>query len=129
MTTKTYRCPGCNTNVSIPADDDMPVCNNTDACGFLFDYDEVTVQAPHKSTVKFSLVGEGHLEGDDREYEVIIKGRCVGYVSAEQRPSAIYDPTESTFVDGFGFGGNIEGVRRYGWGRTRYAAIADAFNV
>lgn len=134
MRNHTYHCTGCDTNVSIPADDDMPVCNNTDNCGFLFDYDIVKPEAPAKPAapskrqIKFSLIGEGHYEGDDREYEVHISGRYSGVVSAEERPAVYQNEAESHFIPGFGFGGQIDGANHYGWGRTRAEAVIDAFS-
>jgi hypothetical protein len=129
----TYRCSICQTVSEHDADDNSPVCNTTDDCGLLFEDEIVKPEAPAKSaapskrSIKFSLIGEGHLEGDDREYEVHVHGQYIGIVSAEQRPAVHQTANEDHFIDGFGFGGEIDGTRSYGWGKTRAAAVIDAF--
>ena len=127
MRNHTYRCGICGQTSQHPADDDTPVCNNSAHCGLLFEDEIVKPEVPTKRSIKFSLIGEGHVEGDDREYEVIVQGRYIGTVAAEQRP-AVHKANEDHFIDGFAFGGDADGVRRYGWGRTRAEAVIDAFS-
>lgn len=128
MSNHTYRCGICGKTSQHPADDNTPVCNNTRHCGLLFEDEIVKPEAPSKRRIKFSLIGEGHLEGDDREYEVTVSGQYVGIVSAEQRPAVHQNENEDHFIDGFGFGGEADGIRRYGWGRTRAEAVIDAYS-
>ena len=87
-----YRCSVCNT-VSVHADDEeFAVCNVSDACGLLFD-DEIVVEkkTDEKAAAKraarslarslrFELIGDGYVAGDERPYEVIRHGRHLGVV-------------------------------------------------
>jgi len=126
--TARYRCSVCDLTSEHPADDDTPICNGTDACGLLFASERIeTNPAPHKARVRFEASNRpagGYAEGDEREYDVIVRGRLVGIVG----PAWIVGATEG--AGSYGWCANIDRAddgALVGEGRTRYAAVAAAY--
>ena len=128
MTTATattaFRCSACGATSTHPADDSTPVCNRTDACGLLFEDERIAATpAPPKRLVKFEASNRpegGYAEGDEREYDVVVRGRTAGIVG----PAWIVGATEGSGT--YGWCANLAGGG-VGEGRTRYEAVAAAF--
>ena len=120
-TRTSYRCSICDRISTHPAEDDTPVCNNTDRCGLLLDEERLASSpAPAKRSLRFDLIGDGYVAGDERHYDVLHRGVCIGTVE----PSWTVGRSEGSIVEGWHFG-HYDG--RIGFGRTRAAAVAAAF--
>lgn len=80
--------------------------------------------APSARSLKFRLIGSpaDFMAGDDRSYDVFYRGQHIGEVGNDYVPTSI----EGEPARGFSYAG-IDG--RTGMGRTRAAAVLDAYVV
>lgn len=120
-----YRCPACDGLVEADPADDMPVCNATDQCGFLFEPDLIpTPPAPYRKGLKFQLADipdGGYRPDDERTYTVHYRGVTIGTVERDWIPAATPGATP---LAGWAFEGN--GLK--GSGLTRAGAVLDAWS-
>lgn len=126
----TYRCSVCHTTSVHDGHPDYAACNETDACGLLFD-DEIVkpVEAPTARSLRFELFGlpADYAPGDDRPYSVLHRGLVIGVVEPGWAPAAKRDGEPVRCWDFSGKG--RDGVQRIGQGSTRAKAVAAAFEV
>jgi len=131
---KSYKCSSCGKTSTHSADDDMPVCSNTDDCGFLYPEDEVKPEAPakpeapriappSKRLVKYRRILSDF--GDDvAAYEVKHGRTLIGEVHPEQ-----HEEDDGSTWSGWGFYPDkaLKDVHEYGESKTRFGAIEDGW--
>lgn len=115
-----YLCSVCHQKSTHPADEPDPVCNSTSRCGLLFP--EERLVAPVARSLKFELIGDGYMPGDERPYDVIQRGRVIGVVERSWLVAA--QPGGEPPL-GWGFRSN-DG-KLHGEGHSRAAAVINAY--
>lgn len=119
-----YRCGACGSVSEHPADDPIPVCNATSACGLLFDNERLPADPPPVARrLTFRLDGSGYVAGDERAYEVVHRGLTIGLVERAWVPAATPGAEP---LHGWWFVSN-DGSRR-GLGLTRAAAVLEGWS-